>query len=57
MHHKSCTKCNCKFPWGISSQDGVCFPCRWPAYWTEKNQAEYENRVKAWKSPNLLATA
>jgi hypothetical protein len=45
----NCSKCNRQFPWtgGVKiSADGICFPCRWPSFWTEDDEATYRNAVK-----------
>lgn len=42
-----CDKCGRKFPWGISSQDGVCFICRWPSLWSKFDEATYTKNLKA----------
>jgi predicted HAD superfamily Cof-like phosphohydrolase len=43
-----CTKekCNRQFPDGLTSVDGVCFPCRWPGQWTEKDEASYKAKLE-----------
>lgn len=42
--HKTCARAGCgrRFPWGITSADGVCFVCRWPKQWSVLDQATYE---------------
>jgi hypothetical protein len=44
FHH--CSKCNRKFPWGISAQDGVCFVCRHPSFWRESDEEVYQANLK-----------
>ncbi len=44
-----CSKC--KFNYDVPSQksipvDNLCFPCRWPEYWTKKDT---EDRLKNYK--------
>lgn len=50
---QKCAKDNCdrRFPNGISSMDGVCFPCRWPKQWSEQDEASYKATLEAAKKP------
>lgn len=45
FHNCQKPKCGRKFPWGITSQDGVCAPCRWPAQWSAKDEAVYQRNL------------
>lgn len=49
--NKNCVKCNRQFPWGISSQDSVCFVCRWPSMWNERDERYYRNRLEELRPP------
>lgn len=49
----TCSKKGCgrQYPWGITAADGICFPCRWPDRWSEKDEAAYRAALERGKKP------
>jgi hypothetical protein len=53
---QKCMKCSRTYPAGISSADGICFPCRWPARWTKNDEEAYKSALERAK-PKKTAKA